>query len=139
MQRVLTDDEVDNLIAGLECNGFQIGLDETHPEMFGNRTVELANGQFRVRAIRDRNIWALQTGLGNRWSVAIPIEDWNRLGVETLAESAVGFGDVAGLCGFLVECAAITAREGSESLQPAFSEFRAERAAAFMTGRKESP
>jgi hypothetical protein len=49
---------LDRLMAELRNDGFSVAVDQTDQAHFGDRLLELTDGQNRVRLISDRGQWA---------------------------------------------------------------------------------
>ncbi len=58
---------LDRFVAELTEEGFSIAVDLTDQAHFGNRLLELARGDDRIRLIRDRGQWDIDVAVGACW------------------------------------------------------------------------
>jgi hypothetical protein len=54
-------------MAELRQDGFSVAVDRTDQAHFGDRLLELADGQNRIRLISDRGQWAIDVAVGSSW------------------------------------------------------------------------
>jgi hypothetical protein len=60
-------------MAELRNDGFSVAVDQTDQAHFGDRLLELTDGQSRVRLISDRGQWAVDVAVGIE--LAQPLHD----------------------------------------------------------------
>jgi hypothetical protein len=58
---------LDRFVAELKEEGFSIAVDQTGQAHFGNRLLELARGDNRIRLVRDRGQWDIEVAVGASW------------------------------------------------------------------------